>query len=100
MSKLQKIIDIKHNYRSKIYPKIKVILDCFYAKHKCLSNILIWVLDFCKSKWSVIFIFFTFLIGKNKDAIGKKGGYFPLGMGLKFGPAGMADKALNLLTKY
>ena len=54
----------------------------FYAKHKCLSNILIWV------------IFFTFLIEKDRHAIGKKGGYFPLGMGLKFSPKGKADKAL------
>ena len=52
---------------------------------KCLSNILIWV------------IFFTFLIGKDRHAIGKKGGYFPLGMGLKFGPKGKADKALCIL---
>ena len=28
--------------------------------------------------------------------LGRKGGYFPLGMGqITFGPAGMADKALN-----
>ena len=40
MSKLGKIIDIKHNYGSKIYPKNQV-----YAKYKCLSNILIWVID-------------------------------------------------------
>ena len=101
MSKLGTIIDIKHNYGSKIYPKNQVILDCFYAKHKCLSDILIWVIDSHKIKWSVkkqnrniFFIFFiTFLIGKSKHAIGKKGGYFPLGMGPKFGPAGMADKA-------
>ena len=53
MSKLGKIIDIKHNYGSKIYPKNQVILDCFYAKHKCLSDILIWVIDSHKIKWSV-----------------------------------------------
>ena len=27
--KIGKIIDIKHNYGSKIYPKNQVILDCF-----------------------------------------------------------------------
>ena len=37
---------------------------------------------------------FFFLIGKKRDAIGKKGGYFPLGLGQKFSPVGMADKAL------
>ena len=49
MSKLGKIIDIKHNYWSKIYPKNQVILDCFYAKHKCL---LVFI-DSHKLKWSV-----------------------------------------------
>ena len=29
MSKLGKIIDIKYNYGSKIYPENQVILDCF-----------------------------------------------------------------------
>ena len=29
MPKLGKIIDIKHNHGSKIYPKNQVILDCF-----------------------------------------------------------------------
>ena len=57
MSKLGKIINIKHNYGSKIYPKNQVILDCFYAKHKCLSNILIWVIDSHKLKGSVKLFF-------------------------------------------
>ena len=39
---------------------------------------------------------FFYLIWKNRRAIGKKGGYFPLGIGPKFSPAGMADKALVL----
>ena len=68
LSKLGKIIDIKHNYRGKIYPKNQVILDCFMP-----SNILICVIDshqvvvVCKKKN----IFFTILIGKNGHAIGK-----------------------------
>ena len=39
--KIEKIIDKKHNYESKIYPQNQVI----YAKRKCLSNILLWVID-------------------------------------------------------
>ena len=32
------------------------------------------------------FFFLLFLIGKNRHGIGKKGGYFRLGIGPKFGP--------------
>ena len=49
-------LNIKHNYGSKIYHKNhknQVTLDCDYAKHKCLSNILIGVIDSHKLKWSV-----------------------------------------------
>ena len=71
MSKLGKIVDIKHTSRSKIYPKIQVILDCFYAKHKCLSNILIWVIDSRKLKWSFLLLFFLNW-GKIDMQLGKK----------------------------
>ena len=47
-SKLGEINDIEHNKGSKIYPQSQVILDCIMLsiplKHKCLSNILIWVI--------------------------------------------------------
>ena len=39
--------------------------------------------------------FLLFLIWKIIPAIRKKGGYFPLGMGQKFRPTGMAGKALT-----
>ena len=61
--KLGKIINLKHKYGSKIYLKNQVILDYFYAKHKCLSNILILVIDSHKLKLSVFFFFFFFLGG-------------------------------------
>ena len=51
LSKLGEINDIEHNKGSKIYPQNQneVILDCIMPsillKHKCLSIILIWVID-------------------------------------------------------
>ena len=47
-AKVGEINDIEHNKGSKIYPQNQVILDCIMPtiplKHKCLSNILIWVI--------------------------------------------------------
>ena len=37
---------------------------------------------------------FSFLIGKIDMQLENKGGFFPLGIGPKFGPAGITDKAL------
>ena len=48
-SKLGEINDIEHNKCSKIYPQNQVILDCTMSsiplKHKCLSSILMLVID-------------------------------------------------------
>ena len=41
-----------------------------------------------KKKKIVFFVFLLFLIGKIRHGIGKKGGYFQLGMGPKFGRKG------------
>ena len=86
-SKLGEINDIEHNKGSKIYLQSQVILDCILSsillKHKCLSIILIWVIVVVYNKR---FFFSLFLIGKIRHGIGKKGGYFQLGMEPKFGP--------------
>ena len=64
MSNLQKIINIKHNYGSKMYNKNQVF-SLFNAK--CLSNILIWVIDFHK-----FFLFFLLSkLGKIDMQFGK-----------------------------
>ena len=48
-TKLGEINNIEHNKCSKIYPRNKVILVCIMPsiplKQKCLSFILIWVID-------------------------------------------------------
>ena len=48
-SKLGEVNDMEHKKGSKIYPQNQVILDCIMPsiplKHKCLSIILIWVID-------------------------------------------------------
>ena len=88
-AKLGEINDIKHNMGSKLYPQNYVILDCIMLtiplKHTCLSIILIWSL-FLMSKTSKKKHFLLFLIGKKPTWYWKKGGYFRLGMGPKFGP--------------
>ena len=83
-SKLGEINNIEHNKGSKKYPQNQVILDGIMPsiplKHKCLGIILIWVI--VSSEWSLkksknkLFFFILFLIGK-------KDGYFRLGMGQK-----------------
>ena len=94
MSKLGKIIDIKHNYGSKIYPKNQLILHCFEPCTSVFSNIL--MLISCSTTGLKNIIFFFYILNWEKvHAIGKKGGYFPLGMGPNYGPAGIADKALS-----
>ena len=76
---------------SKIYPQNQAVLDCIMPsiplKHKRLSIILIWVsvshkLVVVVSKQQVK----KKKYGKIRHGIGKKGGYFLLGMGPKFGP--------------
>ena len=83
-SKLREINDIEHNKGSKIYPQNQVILDCIMPtiplKHKCLSIILI------SDKNKSFFFLLFFLIGENRHGIGKKGGYFWLGMGAEIRP--------------
>ena len=97
MAKLGEINDIEHNKGSKIYPQNQTNLDCIMPtiplKHKCLSIILVWVIVSYKKVVSkkkyyyyYFFFFLLFLIGKNRHGIEKKGGYFQLGMGPKFGP--------------
>ena len=72
----------------KIYPQNQVILDCIMPsislKHKCLSIILSMFL--VNSSGLLKNFFFTFLIGKNRHGIGKKGGYFPLQWGRNSAP--------------
>ena len=95
-SKLGEINDIKHNKGSKIDPQNRVILDCIMSsiplKHKCLSIILIWVIvshirsSGLRKKLKKNIFFFTFIIiRKIRHCIGKKGGYFRLEKGPKFG---------------
>ena len=86
MSKLGKNIDIKHNYGSKIHPENQVIFVCF-KYHSGMGHWFSKVLVVCKKqqqKTTKQQLFLTFLIGKNRHAIGEKGRYFSLGMGLKF----------------
>ena len=46
------------------------------------------------------FFFLLFLIGKIRHGIGKKGGYFRLGMGPKFGPWRWAENALDNVSPF
>ena len=71
MSKLGKIIDIKHNYGSKIYPKNQVILHCFKPCTSVFSNILMLISCSTSGLKNIIF-FFTFLIGKKYMQLEKK----------------------------
>ena len=76
-------------------------------QQKCLNIILIWVIVSHKLvvvvskkvKKDVFFFFLLFLIGKNRRhmVLGKRCGYFRLGMGWKFGPY---KSVLNTLSDY
>ena len=83
MSKLGKIIDIKYNYGSKIYPENQVILDNFISSTSVLT---FWY-------WSLILISCSGLkLGKIDRQLGKKVAIFHWEWGRIL--AGMADKAL------
>ena len=82
--------DIEHNKGSKIDPQNQVILDCIMPsiplKHKCFSFNLIWVIVVVVSKEIKKKKKKKKNIGKNRHGIGKKGGYFRLGMGPNSAP--------------
>ena len=92
-SKFGKINDIKHINGSKIYPQNHFVFRLFYAKHKCFSIILIWVI--------VVFKKITFLFsGKNRHGIGKKGGYFFLGNGTEIWPLEKGRKSPGSVMNF
>ena len=91
-SKFGEINDIEHNKGSKIYTQNQVILDCIMQRiqlkhHSEMGLCFSYVSSnglYKKIKKSNFFL--LFLIGKIRHGIGKKGGYFRLGMGPKLGP--------------
>ena len=73
--KLQQCIDLKSAVRPLVKSAVQKVNFLFLNQNIC-----------CVYSRGQSLFFLLFLIGKNRHGIGKKGSYFRLGMGPKFGP--------------